>query len=516
MILKVLNWITNNHFLKQKIYVPEFNGTVRKITDNWLGSSDIGKKIVTGKLNPKKELNFNKFNFLRDLKAEGSIKARSIARSLVNDWIDEDHNLQSKEFNSETMSARISCWSFNYSWFVDSGKLEFQKKILRSIALQTKYLELKLLDSHNHLEKIIIVKGIIIAKSILYDEIDNISNLLVIINDGIIFLTNPDGGHKSRNPVFLLNLLRHLIEIRSVLAVIKNIDATNLHAQVIKMGEFLRSFQMPNGYFAWFFGGSIASKEIIKQTLNRIGYKNRIFSLAKETGFSRIMGLSTTTLVDIGTNQITNASKSSLFAFEFFYQKNKIISNLGELKGSKLQHIKNSLASSAAHSTLNIDDRNNIDLFGRRKTRVFNLKYGRTNNGTLLDITHSGYETLFGVHHRRQIYISNKKEELRGKDEIINVDNIGTIPKCANIRFHIHPQIDLIKTRNGSVLLNHIKGFVWKMSSNTQNILLQDSIMFTNNGNFPCKQIVINVKLDKIRAYKKISCNWTFQLQSKF
>ena len=66
--------------------------------------------------------------------------------SLVNDWIDEDHNLQSKEFNSETMSSRISCWSFNYSWFVDSGKLEFQKKILRSIALQTKYLELKLLE----------------------------------------------------------------------------------------------------------------------------------------------------------------------------------------------------------------------------------------------------------------------------------------------------------------------------------------------------------------------------------
>ena len=42
---------------------------------------------------------------------------------------------------------------------------------------------------------------------ILYDEIDNIYNLLVIINDGIVFLTNPDGGHKSRNPVFLLNLL---------------------------------------------------------------------------------------------------------------------------------------------------------------------------------------------------------------------------------------------------------------------------------------------------------------------
>ena len=35
--------------------------------------------------------------------------------------------------------------------------------------------------------------------------------------------------------------------------------------------------------------------------------------------------------------------------------------------------------------------KNNIDLSGVRKTKVFNLKYGKTKDGNLLDVTHSGY-----------------------------------------------------------------------------------------------------------------------------
>ena len=513
-MLKFINLITNNYFLKQKLKVTVQSSPVRRLTDNWQGQSGIGKKIINGKTNPKLIKDFNKFNFLRDLKAEGSIKSRSIARSLVSNWIDERHNLLSKEFDSQIMAERITCWSFNFSWFAESGELDLQKKILYSIALQIKYLEIKLTETNNHLEKIIIIKGILVAKSILFDDIINIDELLNLIDEKLEILTNVDGGHSSRSPVLQINLLRHLIEIRSVVGILKNVHAENLHKQTIKMGEFCRSFQMPNDHFAWFHGGSLVPKDIIKQTLNRIGYKNRIFQVAKDTGFCRLSNMDSLVFVDIGLKPIVNINtKASLFAFEFFYKKEKIISNLGELINSNIKSAKNSLASSAAHSTLNIDDRNNIDLTGKRKTEILNVKYGKTKDGNLLDITHSGYNTIFGINHKRQIYLSNKKNEIRGKDEIINLGNIGTIPKRANIHFHLDPNIELIQTRSGSILLKHSKGFVWKMSSDKQDIDIKDSVMFTPKGPVPCKEIMINMKLEKIRAYKFISCNWAFQLQ---
>ena len=513
-MLKFINLITNNYFLKQKLKVTGQSSPVRRLTDNWQGQSEIGKKIISGKTNPKLIKDFNKFNFLRDLKAEGSIKSRSIARSLVSNWIDERHNLLSKEFDSQIMAERITCWSFNFSWFAESGELDLQKKILYSIALQIKYLEIKLTETNSHLEIIIIIKGILVAKSILFDDIINIDELLNLIDEKLEILTNVDGGHSSRSPVLQINLLRHLIEIRSVVGILKNVHAENLHKQTIKMGEFCRSFQMPNGHFAWFHGGSLVPKDIIKQTLNRIGYKNRIFQVAEDTGFCRLSNMDSLVFVDIGLKPIVSTNtKASLFAFEFFYKKEKIISNLGELINSNIKSAKNSLASSAAHSTLNIDDRNNIDLTGKRKTEILNVKYGKTKDGNLLDITHSGYNTIFGINHKRQIYLSNKKNEIRGKDEIINLGNIGTIPKRANIHFHLDPNIELIQTRSGSILLKHSKGFVWKMSSDNQDIDIKDSVMFTPKGPVPCKEIMINMKLEKIRAYKFISCNWAFQLQ---
>ena len=513
-MLKFINLITNNYFLKQKLKVTGQSSPVRRLTDNWQGQSEIGKKIINGKTNIKLIKDFNKFNFLRDLKAEGSIKSRSIARSLVSNWIDERHNLLSKEFDSQIMAERITCWSFNFSWFAESGELDLQKKILYSIALQIKYLEIKLTETNNHLEKIIIIKGILVAKSILFDDIINIDELLNLIDEKLEILTNVDGGHSSRSPVLQINLLRHLIEIRSVVGILKNVHAENLHKQTIKMGEFCRSFQMPNGHFAWFHGGSLVPKDIIKQTLNRVGYKNRIFQVAEDTGFCRLSNMDSLVFVDIGLKPIVNTNtKASLFAFEFFYKKEKIISNLGELINSNIKSAKNSLASSAAHSTLNIDDRNNIDLTGKRKTEILNVKYGKTKDGNLLDITHSGYNTIFGINHKRQIYLSNRKNEIRGKDEIINLGNIGTIPKRANIHFHLDPSIELIQTRSGSILLKHSKGFVWKMSSDNQDIDIKDSVMFTPKGPVPCKEIMINMKLEKIRAYKFISCNWAFQLQ---
>ena len=120
-MLKLIDVITNNYFLKQKLKVTIPKTPVRRLTDSWQGSTKSGKKILINPANTKTIRDFNKFNFIRDLKSEGSINARSTARSLVENWINEDHNLQSDEFNSDVMAERVACWSFNYSWFAESG-----------------------------------------------------------------------------------------------------------------------------------------------------------------------------------------------------------------------------------------------------------------------------------------------------------------------------------------------------------------------------------------------------------
>ena len=222
-MFKSLNWITNNYFLKQKLIVPNLTLQLENLLTLGRVIQKMGKKCLWDKQIQKLLWILINSDFLRDLKSEGSIRARSIARTLVEGWIDEDYNLLSKEYSVEAMVSRITTWSFNYSWFAESGQTSFKKKLLYSIALQCKYLEIKLLETNNHIKTIIIIKGIIVGKSILYQETDYILNLLQLLDKQLQFLLNQDGGHKSRSPVLQIELLRHLIEIRSVVAILKTL-----------------------------------------------------------------------------------------------------------------------------------------------------------------------------------------------------------------------------------------------------------------------------------------------------
>ena len=101
----------------------------------------------------------------------------------------------------------------------------------------------------------------------------------------------------------------------------------------------------------------------------------------------------------------------------------------------------------------------------------------------------------------RIIELGDKKEKVTAEDlpyiisDVINSENFKN------------------KVIIESYLLNHKKGFTWKFSVKGQTISTQKSVMFTSKGPLECKQIIINVKLDKIRAYKLISCDWAFELQ---
>ena len=75
-MLGFFNLITNNYFLKQKLKIEPINSPERRLTYNWQGDAIKGQKIISGKINPKQIPDFNNFKFLRDLKSEGSIKAR--------------------------------------------------------------------------------------------------------------------------------------------------------------------------------------------------------------------------------------------------------------------------------------------------------------------------------------------------------------------------------------------------------------------------------------------------------
>ena len=109
-------------------------------------------------------------------------------------------------------------------------------------------------------------------------------------------------------------------------------------------------------------------------------------------------------------------------SFEFSHQKNKIVVNCGSpFINNKKWH--EAMRSTAAHSTLNLDEVNSSDIFfnklnNTRKANVWSEKHEESNN-IWINSAHSGYKNLFGIIHNRKIHIDPVKLIIRGQDYLV-------------------------------------------------------------------------------------------------
>ena len=97
-----------NYLFKKKIKIINIDNPLIIFSDIWSGNSQNGELITNAKYPINEIQNIDNFDFLRDLKSCGILKTRSIARKIVNHWIDNNKNLFSKSFKPDLIAERIT------------------------------------------------------------------------------------------------------------------------------------------------------------------------------------------------------------------------------------------------------------------------------------------------------------------------------------------------------------------------------------------------------------------------
>ena len=120
------------------------------------------------------------------------------------------------------------------------------------------------------------------------------------------------------------------------------------------------------------------------------------------------------------------------------------------------------MRSTAAHSTLNLDEVNSSDIFfdkfsSRRKADVWSEKF-EENNNIWINSAHSGYKNIFGIIHNRKVHIDTQKMIIRGQDYLIKPKkHCKSIARKIYILFHIHPEIELNVTSSRRKVVLRLK-----------------------------------------------------------
>ena len=216
--------------------------------------------------------------------------------------------------------------------------------------------------------------------------------------------------------------------------------------------------------------------------------------------------------------KFSQSYQSGPLSFEYFLDGIKIITNSGfgnhiSKKAELLSRL------TACQSTLTINDtsstkfeRNEMinQVFGnsiKNSFKSFDF-FSRNENDILgCGASNNGYERRFGCTHKREIYIDKNNNYLKGIDHIFKAKD--GFPIRYAFRFHINPELNVVRTMSGnSALIQISKNKSLLFSINDENLEIEKSIFLgekkiidgtciTISGNLVNKNKIFNWEIKK-------------------
>ena len=297
------------------------------------------------------------------------------------------------------------------------------------------------------------------------------------------------GFPKSRNIKQLIFYLKYFILIREWFKESQNNIPEHIDETIYYLGQGYAFVWQNTGSDLLFNGNNISNNDDFNNYLRKFGYKFK--NEDKEFGGYTILKNKKICLtMDSGSSpdfKFTKDYQSGALSFEIISNGKKLISNCGyHKKNIKLNQLSKS---SAAQSTLIIDDNSSckftkIDNFLMakknikiiKKSIVFNKDYWKIN------VAHDGYLKKYNSIHEREIEFYPEKMTFIGIDKIIK-KKINHNYKF-DIRFHMEPNVKLMKTQDNKNILIELDDEGWKFTCDNYDINIDNGLYFGNKNSY--------------------------------
>ena len=184
----------------------------------------------------------------------------------------------------------------------------------------------------------------------------------------------------------------------------------------------------------------------------------------------------------------TKNYQSGALSFEIISNGNKLLSNCGyhKISNSKLNQISKS---SATHNTLVIDDTSSCKFIYKDKSWIIKkgLKVNKKNiifrkNYWKNHASHDGYLKKYNSVHEREIEFLPDEMTFIGLDRIIKKKNNSSYK--FDIRFHVEPNVKLMKTQDNKTILIELNDEGWKFTCDDYDINIDQGLYFANKNSF--------------------------------
>jgi uncharacterized heparinase superfamily protein len=447
--------------------------------------------------------------FSLDLKS-----SKKTTQTVINNWINKNNRYNKKSWNFDITSKRIISWLSNHQLTYENCSEDFKKKFNQSIQKQINHLLNEIKNFSEVENKIVGCAAIILAGLVYKNEDKYFNNGLNFLKKIIKSAINNQGFPKSRNIKQLIFYLKYFIIIREWLKESQNTIPDYIDEIIYYLGQ--------NYAFIWqnikqdilFNGNYISNNNDFDQYLKRFGYifKNENREIA---GYVILRTKKIILAMDIGENPNSNFSKfyqSGALSFEVFSNGKKLITNSGyfDNEGSKLNKLSKS---TALQSTLSIEDYSSCDFrkFGElnlivdkgvhiiKKNVVFESNYWKISG------SHDGYLKKFNTIHEREIEFYPEQMKFIGFDKLLMKDKSQNIK--FDIRFHLEPNIKVMKTQDNKSILIELEDEGWKFNCENFDIHIDNGLYLGIKNSYKENQ---NICISGTSKEKNQIIKWEF------
>lgn len=434
------------------------------------------------------------FEYLADIAAVGGEAASHCARNLVRSWIEQGDAWHPVTWAPATIGARLAAWLSHAKFLADHADDQFGPIFLDSTARQARHLARAIGDERMAADRFVALKGLIYAAACAVDNRRLLARAIGLLRREIECQISTDGAHVQRSPSIHLLVLAVLIDIRDLLSRTMTGGAIDLDASIDRMASVLRFFRHGDGTLALFNGSSEEIPAIVEAHISKANSGVPIPSAAG--GFQKISAGNLALFLDAAAPPspgFDTKAHSGTLSVEFSWRQERLIVNCGIVKNSGPT---DALRSTAAHSTLVVDDVNSAEILpsgglGRRPQRV-DVERGESDGQTWLSAQHDGYAERFGLTHRRRLYVSADGRDVRGEDSVVPVGNADAAGHDVAIRFHLHPHVQAALVQNGAAILLRLpSGVSWRFQCSVGSPKLEQSVYFGRSDARRTQQIVV-------------------------
>jgi uncharacterized heparinase superfamily protein len=328
----------------------------------------------------------------------------------------------------------------------------------------------------------------------------------------------PDGGHISRNPGALIELLLDLLPLRQAFSSRNVAPPPALLNAVDRMMPMLRFFRHGDGNFAHFNGMGATQPDLLATVLAYDDARGEPVANAPHSGYQRVEAADVVLLMDAGRAPpiaLSQEAHAGCLSFELSVKAQRIIVNCG-IPATNRETWRQVARATAAHSTVTFNDTSSCRFLesGAFKRLLFGapiiggpaqvtLTREDRWDSVVLRGSHDGYADRYVVIHHRALMLMADGSRLDGEDSFAPADG-DTLPSSAHdefaVRFHLHPSVKANRLTDGhGAMLMMPNRDVWTFNAFEDRVEIEESVYLAGtDGPRRTAQIVIYGRARKV------------------